>query len=228
MQILSINKVSNTENNKNPQFKSAYPVYHWVEKADRKYVVVVTKNEIEKMQSKLIRMLNKTLSRKDSTKAAAMDKVINVVNEADSDYRIKSEVRSFYNPKGGWGKNFFAPITYLITGKDVTKFDETYGKPVGKAKAISKTPTGKYCSLELEEARDNYEKNGLTFVKQESEKFVKNDDTQSALHIVHAPVFYKKGPKKGQVKEYLPKWIMFRPESGAHNPFVKLGLVKQN
>jgi len=227
MQIKAINNYSNNKL-QNPQFKSAYPVYHWVEKADKKYVVAVTKNEVEKMQSKLVRMLNKTLSRKDSTKAAAMDKVISVVNEADSDYSMKSEVRSFYNPKGGWKENFFEPITYLITGRDTSKFDKVYGKPIGKAKAISKTPSGKYCSLELEDARDNYEKNGLKFVKQESKIFTKNNETPSGLHIIHTPVYYQKGAKKGEVKEYLPKWVLYRPESGANNPFVKLGLVKQN
>lgn len=227
MQIQSINSYSNNKYSK-PQFKSAYPVYHWIEKAEGKYVVAVTKNEVEKFQSKLIRMLNKTLSRKDAVKAAAMDKVISVVNEADDDYRMVSGVRSFYNQKGGWKENFFEPITYLITGRDTAKFDKAYGKPIGKAKAISKTPTGKYCSLELEEARDNYEINGLEFVKRESKKFVKNGNTKSALHIIHTPVFYKKGPRKGQVKEYLPKWVLFRPESGVNNPFVKLGLVKQN
>ena len=64
MQIQAINNFSNTKIQK-PQFKSAYPVYHWVEKADKKYVVAVTKSEVEKIQSKLIRMLNKTLSRKE-------------------------------------------------------------------------------------------------------------------------------------------------------------------
>ena len=58
-------------------------------------------------------------------------------------------------------KLFDVSIDYLITGKDAPLFDKKYGKPLGKAKSISKTPTGKYCSLELENARDNYEEKML-------------------------------------------------------------------
>ena len=226
MQIQRINNI-NGINNKATNFKSTYPVYHWVEKANGNVVPVVTKPEIEKMQSKLVRMLNNTLSRKNVDKAEIMDKTVNIVKEADSDYIKSTVVRSFYNSNGGWKENIFEALTYLITGKDVVKFDKLFGKPIGKAKTISKTPTGKYCSLELDNALDNYENNGLNFVKAESAKFVKNNDTPSALHIVHAPVYYQKGKNKGKVKEYLPKWVLFRPENGPNNPFIKLGLVNQ-
>ena len=226
MQIHRVNNF-NTQN-RTTNFKSVYPVYHWVERANGSVVPVVTKNEVEKLQSKLVRMLNNTLSRKNPTKAKITDNVIDIVSEEDKSYRNKHEARSYYNPNGGWKNNFFEALTYLITGGDIPEFDKEFGKPIGKAKSISRTPTGKYCSLELDCARDYYEKEGLAFVKKESKKFAKEDGVQTALHIVHTPVYYQKGDKAGKVKEYLPKWVLYRPESGVKNPFVKLGLVAQN
>lgn len=225
MQINSIQTYNYQKKSQNPQFKSAYPVYHWVEKNGEKVVPIVTKSEIEKVQSKIVRMLNKTLSRKNPIKARIMDRFAELVAEGDRDYSIKPEVRSFYNATGGWKEKAFEAVTYLITGKDVAEFDNVYGKPLGKAKSISKTPTGKLCSLELEKARSNYEIKGLNFVKEQSELFVK-DDKKTGLHIVYTPIYYQKGAKKGEVKEYSPKWVLFRPESGESNPFVKLGLVE--
>ena len=65
-----------------------------------------------------------------------MGELIEKLKASDFGYRFNQITRSYYDHKGGWeGK--FRPINYLITGNDVEKFDKEFGKPIGKANALS-------------------------------------------------------------------------------------------
>ena len=73
MQIQAINSFSNIKTNQNPQFKSVYPVYHWVAEANGSYAPAVTKELSETLQRKIIRFLNRGKSITNPIKLALMD-----------------------------------------------------------------------------------------------------------------------------------------------------------
>ena len=215
MQINSIQNYNYTKT-KQPQFKSAYPVYHWVaEQGSGHYAVAVTPELNKALQSKLVRLFNRT-SRLANTLLGK--ELIEKLKEKDFGYKFNQVVRSYYNHKGGWdGK--FNPIGYLITGNDVAPFDKEFGKDIGKSASISPKINGKRTSAEYNTATTNYKLGGLHFVTNPEKKIKDSKGVEYGLHTK----FEVRRSKTGKIKSYELVDIKFCPETGKENPFVKLG-----
>ena len=62
MQIHSINNLSSQNKTQRVNFKSTYPVVHWVAEANSSYAPVANLDIVKKLQGKIVRVLNKPLS----------------------------------------------------------------------------------------------------------------------------------------------------------------------
>ena len=58
MQIQSINNFSNIKNNQNPQFKSVYPVIHWLAETNGSFSPQITKEVAQEFNENIISRLN--------------------------------------------------------------------------------------------------------------------------------------------------------------------------
>ena len=207
MQIQSINNYSKT--NQQTNFKSAYPVVYWVKDTGReisKDAPTITKELTEKLQGKLVRYLNRTFSKSDPQKVNLMARAFTFLKSQDSDYENYPLVRSFYNQSVGSQKNGIKPIAYLLTGKDVDIFENTFAKPIGRNKAESPMINGKRNSAELDIALDKYYRLGLDYVKNRAKEFIKGGEN-TELHVQFEPVH----DKKGEIKDYILSNMTFRP-----------------
>ena len=221
MQIQAINNFSNTKIQK-PQFKSAYPVYHWVaEKGGGSSAPAVTHELNKKLQGVLVRLMNKTSKLSETGFGQRMIeklKLDNLTGVGDFDYSLKSVVRTFNNKNGGW-KGEFVPINYLISGNDVKLFDESFGKPIGRTYIEAPRVKGMPSSAEYRSAVRDYVLGGLNFVKNPKRKIIDRTGMEYGLHTKFEVV----RNKNGEIKGYELVDIKFCPERGKENPFVKLG-----
>ena len=218
MQIQPINNYSRTSQQTN--FKSAYPVIHWVKRAGNeasKEAPTITKELTEELQGKLVRYLNRTLSKSDPQKVDLMGRAFRFLAGRDSSYRSYPIVRSFYN-KADSQKDGLKPIGYLITGKDVDVFENNFGKPIGRYTAESPIIGGKRSSAELDKAKEDYHVRGYNYVKNLAANFRKDGEC-SELHVCFEPVY----KKNGEVKDYILSNMTFRPASQRNiNPFEEI------
>ena len=215
---MHINSIQNYNYKKidRPQFKAAYPVYHWVaEEGSRHYAVAVSPELNKSLQSKLVRLFNST-SRFANTLLGK--ELIEKLKATDFGYKFNQVVRSYYNHKGGWDGKFNA-IGYLITGNDVAPFDEKFGKNIGRSASISPKINGKRTSAEYNAATTNYKLGGLNFVTDPKKKIKDSNGVEYGLHTK----FEVRRSKTGKIKSYELVDIKFCPETGKDNPFVKLG-----
>ena len=216
MQILPFSNNANINQVKSPQFKSAYPVYHWVaEKAGGHYAPAVSLDLNKTLQGKLIRLFNGSTKFSETQLGKKMMEKLAVTDFA---YRFNQVVRSYYNHNGGW-KGKFQPISYLITGNDVAKFDEKFGKPIGRSFAESPKIKGRAISAEHNNAVNDYKFNGMHFVTDSKKRIMCSDGLEYGLHTKFEVV----RDKNGKIKSYDLVDIKFCPESGENNPFVRLG-----
>ena len=58
MQIQSVNNFSNIKSNQNPQFKSVYPVVHWLAETNGSFAPQITKEVAQEFNENIIRRLN--------------------------------------------------------------------------------------------------------------------------------------------------------------------------
>ena len=144
-----------------------------------------------------------------------MGKAFTFLKCQDSDYQSHPLVRSYYTPSASSQKNGIKPIAYLLTGKDVDFFENSYAKPIGRNRAESPMINGKRESAELDKALKKYYKEGFYYIKNCAEQFRKKGET-SELHVQFEPVL----DKKGDVKDYILSKMAFRPSSQRNiNPF---------
>ena len=216
MQIQAINNYSKT--NQQTNFKSGYPVIHWVKRAENqvsKEAPTITKELTEELQGKLVRYLNRTWSKSDPQKVDLMGRAFRFLSGKDNSYRSYPIVRSFYNKSAGSQKEGLKPIGYLITGKDVEVFENNFGKPIGRIAAESPVIGGKRTSAELDNAKADYNVGGYKYVKNLAANFRK-DGESAELHVCFEPVY----KKNGEVKDYILSNMTFRPASQRNiNPF---------
>lgn len=222
MQIQAINFYSK-ENRINPQFKRAIPVTHWVRETNGSYAPVINFQLSEILQRYLVQVLNRT---KKNFSIDKMNYVSQIIANSDKDFKDFGIVRSFSDKKGGYKKeiNKFIPISYLITGTDVKLFNDLFGKPIGKARAISPRQKGRLNSGELEIARENYTCGGLKFVKDKGKKLYGPDGIEYTLHTKFEVL---RGKRSGKVNGYKLIDLKFCPEKGPENPFVKTGYLSE-
>ena len=215
MQIQSINNYSNSKLQK-PQFKSVYPVYHWVaERSGGSYAPAITPALNKTLQGKLVRLFNGTSRFANTLLGKELKEKLKMT---DLGYKFNEITRSYYDNKGGWYGRF-RPISYLITGNDVAVFDEKYGKPIGKSIVDSPKINSKVSSAEHNNAINDYKFLGLSFVKDPKKQIVCSDGLTYGLHTKFEVV----RSKTGKIKAYELVDIKFCPETGKENPFVKLG-----
>ena len=218
MQIQATNNYS--RNNQQTNFKSAYPVIYWVKNTGTvgKEAPTITKDLTEKLQSKLVRYLNRTFSKSDPQKVNIMGRAFTFLRREDTDYQNSPIVRSFYNTSAGTQKNGIKPIAYLLTGKDVVFFENTYAKPIGRNRAESPVINGKRNSAELDIAINKYHKQGFNYVKNRAEEFRKKGEI-TELHVQFEPIL----DKNGAPKDYILSNMTFRPTSQRNiSPFEEI------
>ena len=221
MQIYSVS--NNLTLQQKPQFKSAYPVYHWVAETNGSYAPVVDAKLTKALQRTLVSVLNKT----KKASYGYLERLANRVSDMDMDYKRMSLVRSFFNKKGGYKKetNQFVPISYLISGDDVDLFEELYAKFIGTAKALSPRKHGRLSSAESEIAVENYKRGGLKFVNDKNKRIVDENGMEYALHTKFEVV---RGKKSGKVNGYKLVDAKFCPQKGPENPFVRTGYLAES
>lgn len=81
----------------NTNFKSTYPVAHWVAETNGSFAPVSNLDLVKKLQGKLVRVLNKPLIESKKPLNPAEQKIRAYIGATDADYRNIPHVRSFYN-----------------------------------------------------------------------------------------------------------------------------------
>lgn len=208
MQIQSVsNKLPLQQN---PQFKAAYPVYHWVANAEGKYSPVVTQDLTRSLHRKLVGFLNRSYRSDKPSMLSKMEQVVGYLSRNDEDFRKMPTVRSYYSHKPEDVRQEKEAISYLITGSDVKAFEDEYAKSIGRYKADAPF------SAELNRALGDYKHRGMNFITNLSKKFQKKGQRQ-ALHTK----FVEVRNKKGKIIDYRLVDIRFCPAQGEENPLVK-------
>ena len=228
MQIQSVNNFTKPNLNQNPQFKSAYPVVHWVaEKGGGSYAPALTYELNKQLQGILVRLLNRTsklsntehgLSLIGKLKPEKPKELGTPEKIGDPDYASNPIVRTFYNKKGGW-QGRFIPVSYLITGNDVNLFNEEFGRPIGISSTDAPKIQGIPVSAEYNKAVKNYALGGLSFVENPEIKITDENKMEYGLHTKFEII----RNKNGEIKGYELIDLKFCPEKGKENPFVRTG-----
>ncbi len=220
MNIQPISQNFNQPVKKNTSFKSAYPVVHWVAEANGSYAPVASLQLTKKLQNILVRLLNATSVKTPERKELAI-RAQKFLRSRDRDFDSNHIARTFHDVNGGWGKNVFHPIAYMLTGKDALLFEDRFGKPLGMLKKESAEIWERGNSAELNIARADYAKGGLNYVKKRSKEFCDSNKIQHQLHTK----FEVKRNKSGEVVGYNLIGLGFYPARGENNPLEKLGYV---
>ena len=213
MNIQSIN----IQNRNNLNFKSTYPVVHWVAEANGSYAPVSNIHIVKKLQSKIVRMLNKPLFESKQPMKIIEQKLRAYIGWCDTDYRNVPKVRSFYNRLVSNPENY-TPISYMISGKDVEFFDNVFAKNIGKAKSNSRVISGKIYSPQTVEAIDLYNKNGLNFVRDNAKQI---KDSKGMIYMLHTKFEIVRN-RAGKIKDYRFVDAKFLPAKGEKSPFNKI------
>ncbi len=195
--------------NKTLNFKSTYPVVHWVAETNGSYAPAVTLELTKKLQSKLVRTLNKQDGKLDEV---AM-RVRQYLKDSDKDFRLLSKVRSFYDKYAPYCKKF-EPISYMISGKDVALFEERATKDIGKTKSVAKNILGTPYSAESKAALRNYVLQGMEFIKNKVRKIKDSKGMTYSLHTKFEVV----RNRNGKIKDYRLLDVRFLPDKGPQNP----------
>jgi hypothetical protein len=218
MKIQQVNTRPVVNQQQSPQFKSAYPVVHWVAEQGGSYAPVTTMDLTKKLQRVLVSLFNKSTDRLHPT---GME-VVEYLSKCDTDYRHQHIARSFYDRDGGYTpENKFNPISYLITGLHCKNFNDNYGKTIGKSKSKAPVIAGKRVSTEANIAIRDYMLNGKRYVQDPRKKVYDSDGIACALHTKFNII----RTKTGKIKGYELVDIKFCPEEGANNPFVRVGIL---
>ena len=239
MQIQSIQAGSYLNQNKQPQFKSVYPVVFWVAEKGGSYAPVITRDFSKTLATKFVNILN--YSRKEindmmvkientrqetgltnynglrKLKLEIAQRVKNFISRFDADYakqnksyNIRPHTRAF-TTSGGLVNGRYLPTAYLITGEDAYFFDRTYGRPIG----VSRSRGGnRFKSAELERALADFWTQGFNYVKNGAKNFKINGEP-SELHVKVDTI----RARTGNIKGYNVTGVGFFPQEGAKNPF---------
>ena len=222
-----------------PNFKSVYPVVHWVAETNGSYAPVVS-NEIAKtLNTKIIRFLN-TSSKliesrlhdlyteiesngksnakidKEIAKLNLIKRVKTFISRKDPDYLKSPFARGFYDRSGGLKNNEFDPLAYILTGDDANYFENNFGRPIGQIKNLTDN------SDEIEQAKFDYYKKGYKFVKQRANSLVTQDNSPVELHVKMEIA----RSKSGAIKDYNIIDMKFFSKDSNNNPFKVTEIIK--
>ena len=216
MQVIPVGVCKNNISGAN--FKASYPVVHWVRVSERKECYpVVTEEFGRKFQNILLRLMNKTGSKKDD-RVALMDRVNAYVSRNDRDFKELPVARSYYDKNRAKNK----PYAYLITGKDAKIFDENFGKPIGRAKSASPKIDGIYKSAEVLISIGDYIMRGFNYIKSKAPFFKNKNGEQLCLHTIFEPI----RSRNGRIKDYKLVDMKYLPINGNENPLIRGGYIK--
>ena len=209
MNIQSIQPTQTTQPAIN--FKSAYPVVHWVAESNGSFAPVANLQIVKKLQGKIIRILNKPLAESKKPMNPMEQRLRAYIASCDANYRLVSVVRSFYNRITG-NPSGFSPTSYIISGKDVSVFDNVLAKNIGRAQEYGAE------SPEAQAALRAYHNQGLNFVRNSARQI---KDEKGMNYVLHTK-FEVVRNKQGKIKDYRFLDARFLPASGARNPFERI------
>lgn len=197
-----------TTNINQTNFKSAYPVVHWVAESNGSYAPVANLKQVKRLQGKLVRIANKSLADTKRPFSPQEERIRTYLSASDVDYRNISHVRSFYNKVEG---NFsqYTPIAYMISGKHVGIFEDFLAKNIGKAKWTAKRFFDNPYSPEVLKTIDLYNKKGMDFVKQDS---LQIKDKKGMTYILHTKFEIVRNAM-GKIKDYKLLDVRFLPST---------------
>ena len=176
----------------NTNFKSTYPVVHWVAETNGSYAPVANLQIVKKLQGKIIRMLNKPLVSSTKPMEPLEQRLRAYIGVCDADYRNNPNVRSFYN------RTDAAPVSYVISGDDVGIFENNLAKNIGRAKSNARELLSKPYSPETMEAIKLYNREGLKFVQNNSKQI---QDKNGMMYILHTKFEIIRN-RMGKIKDY--------------------------
>lgn len=189
-------------------FKSAYPVVHWVAESNGSFAPVANLKLVKRLQGKLIRVANKALADTKRPFKPQEEKIRTYLSECDVDYRNVPHVRSFYNRVEG---NFsqYTPIAYMISGRHVGVFEDYLAKNIGKAKSSAKKILNNPYSQEAIQAIELYNNKGMDFVKKDS---LQIKDKEGIAYILHTKFEIVRNTI-GKIKDYKLLDVRFLPST---------------
>lgn len=194
-------------NQSQTNFKSAYPVVHWVAETNGSFAPISDLPTVKKLQGKFVRILNKSLGESKKPMNPTEQRVRTYIGSCDVAYRLKSVVRSFYDRITGNPRRF-TPTSYIISGEDVGIFEDLYAKDIGRAKGSGiHTP-------ETDFALSKYHRRGLDFVRDGSRQIKDENGVQYILHTKFEVV----RNRLGKFKDYRFLDARFLPAKGPKNP----------
>ncbi len=106
----------------------------------------------------------------------------------DRDYASLPKIRAVFDKT----KQKYQSFVNIVTGRDVDIVNNSYGKPIGRAKRISREKTGSSYSFETSEALRNYAMNAPEYAES---KAVYRDGRRLAFGICFKPVYGKRSKK---------------------------------
>ena len=133
--------------------------------------------------SKRVKQYNKDLI--DTFSYGQKDKAGNRVG-GDVDYVLNPKIRAVYKRLKDRTDGFIR----IVTGHDADKISNQYGKPIGKAKRMSRERTGSMDTFETKDALDRYFDRAVQY----SDNRNKNE---KAFGVAFTPVYKKNGDLKG-------------------------------
>ena len=197
---------------KNTNFKSTYPVVHWVAETNGSYAPVANLQIVKKLQGKIIRMLNKPLVSSTKPMEPLEQRLRAYIGVCDADYRNNPNVRSFYN------RTDAAPVSYVISGDDVGIFENNLAKNIGRAKSNARELLSKPYSPETMEAIKLYNREGLKFVQNNSKQI---QDKNGMMYILHTKFEIIRN-RMGKIKDYKFVEARFLPARGQGSSLGKM------
>lgn len=204
-------------NQKKVNFKSTYPVVHWVAETNGSYAPALSLEIVKKLQGSIVRALNALSKNPDKPIAMEFKKLKEYLKINDKDFKKNQHVRSFYDHKSE-ERSEFKPISYIISGDDIDWFNEELTKDIGRSKGYAKQVLGNPYSAESKMAIETYNRNGLKFVNSKNNRFVGADGDTYVLHTK----FEIQRSKTGKIKGYKFIAAKFLPEFGENNPLERL------
>lgn len=211
-------KILQTNNYKTTNFKSTYPVVHWVAEAGGSYAPISNLKLAKKLQSKIVRALNKPLTESKKEMKVAEQNLRAYIGRCDIDYRNQPQVRSFYN-RAEANLDGSSPVVYMISGKDVEPFEEKYAKEIGKSKNEGLINFENAYTPETQAAINAYNTNGLNFVNNYQTRI--KSPVDGMTYVLHTKFEILRN-KLGKIKDFKFIDARFLPEKGPESPFEKL------
>ena len=196
----------------NTNFKSTYPVVHWVAETNGSYAPVANLQIVKKLQGKIIRMLNKPLVSSTKPMEPLEQRLRAYIGVCDADYRNNPNVRSFYN------RTDAALVSYVISGDDVGIFENNLAKNIGRAKSNARELLSKPYSPETMEAIKLYNREGLKFVQNNSKQI---QDKNGMMYILHTKFEIIRN-RMGKIKDYKFVEARFLPARGQGSSLGKM------